>query len=188
MQRFAVVLLSTFLYSPSVQNVRPERKALAAKPPMGWNSWDCFGTTVRESEVKANADYMAQHLRRYGWHYIVVDIQWSDPKAKAHGYRPNADLAMDAYGRLTPATNRFPSAAEDRGFKPLADYIHSHGLKFGIHIMRGIPRQAVRANMPIQGSRFRAAEVANKNSVCSWNTDMYGLSMSKAGAQDYYDS
>jgi alpha-galactosidase len=155
---------------------------------MGWNSWDCFGTTVKESEVKANADYMASRLRRYGWQYIVVDIQWSDPKAKAHGYRPNADLAMDAYGRLIPAVNRFPSAASDRGFKPLADYVHSHGLKFGIHIMRGIPRQAVRANLPIHGSSFHAADVANRASICSWNTDMYGVDMTKPGAQDYYDS
>jgi hypothetical protein len=187
MMRFGFVLFSILL-SALGQDIHSQRKALAAQPPMGWNSWDAFGTTVQESEVKANADYMASRLRKYGWQYIVVDIQWSDPKAKAHGYRPNADLAMDAYGRLIPATNRFPSAAGDRGFKLLADYIHSHGLKFGIHIMRGIPRQAVRANAPIQGSRFHAADVANKNSVCSWNTDMYGVDMSKAGGQDYYVS
>jgi alpha-galactosidase len=155
---------------------------------MGWNSWDCFGTTVKESEVKANADYMASRLRRYGWQYIVVDIQWSDPKAKAHGYRPNADLAMDSYGRLIPAANRFPSATGNRGFKPLADYVHSHGLRFGIHIMRGIPRQAVRANSPIHGSSLHAADIANRTSVCSWNTDMYGVDMAKPGAQGYYDS
>jgi alpha-galactosidase len=95
---------------------------------------------------------------------------------------------MDAYGRLIPAVNRFPSAVGDRGFKPLADYIHSRGLKFGIHIMRGIPRQAVRADTAIHGSRFHAADIANRNSVCRWNTDMYGVDMTKAGAQDYYDS
>jgi alpha-galactosidase len=188
MQRFVIALFSILLCSGSAQDIRSERKAVASKPPMGWNSWDCFGTTVKESEVKANTDYMASRLRRYGWQYIVVDIQWSDPKAKAHGYRPNADLAMDAYGRLIPAANRFPSAAGDRGFKPLADYVHSHGLKFGIHIMRGIPRQAVRANSPIHGSSFHAADVANRTSVCSWNTDMYGVDMTKPGAQDYYDS
>ena len=185
---FTFVLLSTLLDLSSAQDIRSERKAFASKPPMGWNSWDCFGTTVKESEVKANSDYMASRLRRYGWEYIVVDIQWSDPKAKAHGYRPNADLAMDAYGRLIPAANRFPSAAGDRGFKPLADYIHSHGLKFGIHIMRGVPRQAVRANSPIHGSRFHAADIANRASICSWNSDMYGVDMTKPGGQAYYDS
>jgi alpha-galactosidase len=187
-QRLALALLSILLCTGATHDVESERKALAAKPPMGWNSWDAFGTTVRESEVKANADYMASRLRKYGWQYIVVDIQWSDPKAKAHGYRPNADLAMDAYGRLIPAANRFPSAVDNRGFKPLADYIHNQGLKFGIHIMRGIPREAVCANSPIHRSSFHASEVANKNSLCPWNTDMYGLDMAKPGAQDYYDS
>jgi hypothetical protein len=161
---------------------------LAPVPPMGWNSWDAYGTTVTESEVKANADYMAAKLKQHGWQYIVVDIQWSEPNAQAHGYRPNAQLAMDAYGRLIPAANRFPSSTDGRGFRPLADYIHGKGLKFGIHIMRGIPRRAVSANLPVEGSAAHAAEIADSNSVCRWNSDMYGLDMSKPGAQDYYDS
>jgi hypothetical protein len=95
---------------------------------------------------------------------------------------------MDEYGRLTPATNRFPSAAGGKGFRPLADYIHAKGLKFGIHIMRGIPRRAVAANLPVLGSTARAAAIADTKSLCEWNTDMYGLDMSQPGAQDYYDS
>jgi alpha-galactosidase len=104
---------------------------LAPTPPMGWNSWDSYGTTVTEAEVKANADYMAERLNSHGWQYVVVDIQWSEPHPQTHGYRPNADLVMDEYGRLTPDTNRFPSAAGGQGFRPLADYIHAKGLKFG---------------------------------------------------------
>ncbi len=161
---------------------------LAKTPPMGWNSWDCYGTTVREEEVKANADYMAAHLGAHGWEYVVVDIQWYEPNAKAGGYRPNAELVTDAYGRLLPAVNRFPSAANGAGFKPLADYIHNLGLKFGIHIMRGIPRQAVQQNLPILNTSFFAQDVANTESICPWNTDMYGLDTSKPGAQAYYDS
>ena len=161
---------------------------LARTPPMGWNSWDCFGPSVREDEVKANADYMAAHLLQYGWDTIVVDIQWYEPAAQAHGYRPNADLVMDGYGRLLPATNRFPSAANGAGFKPLADYVHAKGLKFGIHILRGIPRHAVQRNLPILNSPYHAADVANTNSVSPWIDDMYGIDMSKPGAQDYYDS
>ncbi len=160
----------------------------AARPPMGWNSWDAYGTTVTEAEVKANADSMARYLKPHGWQYVVVDIQWSEMHPQAHGYRPNAELAMDGYGRLIPAENRFPSAAGGRGFKPLADYIHGLGLKFGIHIMRGIPRQAVRENLPVSGSRARAAEIADIHSVCPWNSDMYGVDMSRPGAQEYYDS
>jgi hypothetical protein len=162
--------------------------APAATPPMGWNSWDCYGTTVTEAEVKANADAMAKNLKQHGWQYIVVDIQWSDPNAKAHGYRPGAELAMDGYGRLIPAPNRFPSSAGGKGFAPLAAYIHGLGLKFGIHIMRGIPRRAVKANLPVEGSNAHAAEIADIYSICPWNTDMYGLDMSRPGAQDYYDS
>ncbi|SDF60734.1 glycoside hydrolase family 27 protein [Terriglobus roseus] len=160
---------------------------LAPTPPMGWNSWDSYGTTVRESEVKANTDAMAG-LKRFGWEYIVVDIQWYEPNAKAHGYRAGAQLAMDSNGRLVPAANRFPSAKDGAGFKQLATYVHSKGLKFGIHIMRGIPRQAVAQNTPIRGTALHAADVADRNSVCTWNTDMYGVDMTKPGAQAYYDS
>jgi alpha-galactosidase len=118
----------------------------------------------------------------------VIDIQWSEPNPQAHGYRPDAELAMDAYGRLIPAVNRFPSSGDGLGFKPLADYIHGLGLKFGIHIMRGIPRRAVKANLPVFGGKAHAAEIADVFSVCPWNTDMYGVDMSRPGAQDYYDS
>ena len=155
---------------------------------MGWNSWDSFGTGVTEYEVKANADYMAEHLAKFGWQYIVVDIQWSEPNAKSHGYRPNAELTMDANGRLLPAPNRFPSSVDGNGFQPLAGYIHAKGLKFGIHVMRGIPRRAVDKDLPVAGSRFKAAAIADKRSTCRWNTDMYGVDLTKDGGQDYYDS
>ena len=161
---------------------------VAATPPMGWNSWDCYGTAVTEAQVKANADYMAKHLKQHGWQYVVVDIQWSEPHAQAHGYRADAELAMDEYGRLIPAVNRFASSAGGQGFKPLADYVHSLGLRFGIHIMRGIPRRAVKANLPVAGSKVRAGDIADPYSLCPWNSDMYGVDMSRAGAQDYYDS
>ncbi len=160
----------------------------ALKPPMGWNSWDCYGATVTEEEVKGNAEYMAAHLKNFGWEYIVVDIQWYEPESKLSAYRPFVPLTMDEYSRLLPAPNRFPSSERGNGFKPLADYIHKLGLKFGIHIMRGIPRQAVHENTPIFGTAKRAREVANPNSVCWWNTDMYGVDSALAGAQSYYDS
>jgi alpha-galactosidase len=166
----------------------PCQAQLAQSPPMGWNSWDCYGTTVTEAEVKANADYMSEKLAQYGWQYIVVDIQWSELNPKTHGYRPNAELAMDEYGRLIPAPNRFPSSANGRGFKPLSDYVHSRGLKFGIHIMRGIPRRAVEANLPVLGAEVRAADIADMQSLCPWNSDMYGVDTSKSGGQAYYDS
>jgi len=162
--------------------------AWAPVPPMGWNSWDCFGTTVTEAQTKAQTDYMAANLAAHGWQYIVVDIQWYQPTAKGHDYKAGAKLAMDAFSRLVPAPEKFPSAADGRGFGPLADYVHSKGLKFGIHMMRGISRQAVRRNTPIKGSSARAADIADMKSVCEWNPDMYGVDMSKPGAREYYDS
>jgi len=157
-------------------------------PPMGWNSWDSYGTSVTEAQVKANAEYMARHLAVHGWQYIVVDIQWSEPNPRAGGYNPDAHLQMDAFGRLTPAVNRFPSAADGKGFQPLAEYVHSLGLKFGIHIMRGIPRQAVAANTPVEATQVHAADIANQYSLCPWNHDMYGVDVSRPGGQAYYDS
>ncbi len=180
--------LMAALAAISVQPLIPAPELAAPTPPMGWNSWDAYGTTVTEAEVKANADFMAKRLKQHGWQYVVVDIQWSEMNPQAHGYRPNAELAMDSYGRLIPAPNRFPSSTDGKGFKPLADYVHSLGLKFGIHIMRGIPRLAVKANAPVFGSSVKAADIANPNSICRWNSDMYGIDMTKPGAQDYYDS
>lgn len=162
-------------------------KSWAKTPPCGWNSWDCFGAGVNEKQLIANADYMAKHLKQYGWEYIVCDIQWYEPKACSNDYNNFAELCCDEYGRLIPAQNRFPSSKGGKGFKPIADYIHSLGLKFGIHIMRGIPRQAVHADLPIKDSEYTARQVAHHFSICSWNTDMYGMKNCD-GAQDYYNS
>ena len=180
-----IVLLASVLATTDLCAQDP---TLAATPPMGWNSWDSYGTTVREDQVKANADVMARDLARYGWKYIVVDIQWYEPNAQGNEYKPGARLSMDEYGRLLPAVNRFPSAANGKGFKPLADYIHAKGLKFGIHIMRGIPRQAVAENFPIKGTDYHAADVADRDNPCRWNPDMWGVDTIKPGAQAYYDS
>ena len=156
--------------------------------PMGWNSWDCYGASVTEETVKKNADFMAKYLKEYGWEYIVVDIQWYEPTATTHEYHPFTELCMDEYSRLIPAPNRFPSSAGGKGFAPLAEYVHSLGLKFGIHIMRGIPRQAVHQNGKIKGTERTAREIAKTASICRWNTDMYGLDPEKEGARAYYDS
>ena len=161
---------------------------IASTPPMGWNSWDCYGAEVTEETVRKNAEYMAKYLKPYGWEYIVVDIQWAGANASGHGYEPFADLAMDKYGRLLPAVNRFPSAKGGKGFKPLADYVHSLGLKFGIHIMRGMPRIAAHKKLPIEGSDYTCDTAANPHSICMWNPDMYGLRCDLPQAAAYYDS
>jgi hypothetical protein len=152
---------------------------------MGWNSWDSYGLSVTEPEFRANAEWMARHLKQYGWNYAVVDEGWylKNPEGKAGTFR----FAMDTHGRYTPALNRFSSAGNDQGFRPLADWVHQHGLKFGIHIIRGIPREAVDKNVRIADSQYRAAEAANKSDTCAWNSDNYGVKYTPAG-QQYYDS
>jgi alpha-galactosidase len=170
---------------PSSQSSQP---LLAATPPMGWNSWDSYGTTIKEAEVKANAQWLAQHLKASGWQYVVVDMEWFVTNPTPAGNSANSQFSIDGYGRYTPAVNRFPSAADGAGFKPLADYVHSLGLKFGIHILRGIPKQAVQKNLPIAGSSFHAADAADASDTCPWNPDNYGLDASKPAAQAYYDS
>ena len=160
----------------------------ATTPPLGWNSWDCFGTTVTEQQVKEQADAMAKYLLPSGYKYLTVDIQWYEPEAKGHAYDPKAVLTMDEYGRLTPGLKKFPSAADGKGFKSLADYVHSKRLKFGIHIMRGIPRQAVEKNTPVLGTSAKAQDIVLTNSRCAWNPDMYGVDATKPEGQAYYNS
>lgn len=173
---------------------------VAETPPMGWNSYNCFGSAVHEDEVRANADYLAKNLKQHGWQYIVVDFLWSydnppgsnigNPgQLRLHDGSYIPWLTMDKWGRLMPQPNKFPSAFGGKGFKPLADYVHSLGLKFGIHVMRGIPRQAVWAKTPVMGAPGVTADmIADTSSKCSWLNHMYGLNMSKPGAQEYLNS
>ncbi len=183
-QRCALILLTAALAACSAAQAQAG-KVLAATPPMGWNSWDSYGLSVTEQEFRANAEVMARDLKRYGWNYAVVDEGWylQNPEGKAGAFR----FTMDTHGRYTPAVNRFSSAADGAGFRALADWVHGQGLKFGIHIIRGIPRQAVDKNLQIAGSQFRAAEAADKSDTCAWNADNYGVRYTPAG-QAYYDS
>jgi alpha-galactosidase len=161
---------------------------LAETPPMGWNSWDGYGTTINEADFKANARWFADHLKPYGWQYVVIDAEWYVANPVPEGNSKTSQFVMDKYGRFIPAVNRFPSAANGAGFKPLADYVHSLGLKFGFHIIRGIPRQSVDRNLPVAGSDYHAVDAANTSDTCPWNFDNYGLDSVKHGAQAYYDS
>ncbi|MDR2389100.1 MAG: glycoside hydrolase family 27 protein [Tannerellaceae bacterium] len=172
-----------FLFAQSV-----DFRQWASVPPMGWNSWDCYGPTVEEHEVRANADYMAEHLKAYGWEYIVVDIRWFVENDKAGGYnQTDPRYVLDGYGRYLPALNRFPSAFGGKGFKPLADYIHSKGLKFGIHIMRGIPKEAVSQKLPIKDTPYTADQVFSTQQLCRWLGDNYSIA-DVPGGQEYYNS
>ncbi len=170
--------------APFMSWAQSPSQSIAPTPPMGWNSWDSYGLSITQDEFKANADYMAKNLLRFGWEYAVVDEGWylPNPEAKPGGFR----FTMDAEGRYTPALNRFP-AANRPGLTDLANWVHARKMKFGIHIIRGIPREAVDKNLPIAGSSYHAADAANKSDTCRWNADNYGVKANAAG-QAYYDS
>ena len=198
MHKNLLLITVLFFYLTGCKQVESEKlsfakgefKEWAQTPPMGWNSWDCYGPTVEEHEVKANADYMAENLKDYGWEYIVVDIRWFVENDKAGGYNQTDPIyVLDEYGRYQPATNRFPSAANGKGFKELADYVHGKGLKFGIHIMRGIPTEAVEKKLPIMGTDgITADQIYSTELQCKWLRDNYTIVADKEGAQEYYNS
>lgn len=158
---------------------------LVRTPPMGWNSYDAYGDAVSEAQVMDNARYLVTHMQPLGWDTVVVDYRWYDPAPMQHpdNGSPGETLSMDANGRLQAAPTRFPN-----GFKGLADRVHALGLRFGIHIMRGIPRNAVLANTPIEGSTFKAADAANTSDTCPWCPDMYGVRGATPAGRAYYDS
>lgn len=184
----AIVFSTVALCQEEVRSAKTLSTEMAATPPMGWNSWDGYGTTIREDQFKANAEWFAKHLKPFGWQYVVVDMEWFVTNPTPEGNSKKSQFNIDGYGRYMPALNRFPSSANDAGFKPLAEYAHSLGLKFGIHILRGIPKQAVEKNLPIAGSSFHAADAADTSDTCPWNPDNYGLDARKPAAQAYYDS
>jgi hypothetical protein len=185
-----LLLLGTGFWAGSEKSAAATSEAvgLAPTPPMGWNSYDAYCGDVTEQEVKANADYMAWRMAKLGWKYVVVDYYWYFSHTHPNQEQEKWEFNIDGYGRLVPAPNRFPSAAQGHGFKPLADYLHSKGLKFGIHIMRGIPRAAVAKNLPILGTSAHARDIADTGNTCSWSTAMYGVDVSKPAGQAYYDS
>jgi alpha-galactosidase len=195
MKRLVIIIfiITTNVFSNPGMTQSKEFHRWAERPPMGWNSYNCFGAAVNESEIKGNAEIMAAHLKQVGWQFIVIDYCWYYPHVAALNNPPQTpdyhpSLPMDEFGRLQPAIDRFPSATGGRGFKALANYIHSLGLKFGIHVMRGIPREAAARKIPVMGTIYTADQIADTTSTCSWLNLMYGVDMSKPGAQEYYNS
>jgi alpha-galactosidase len=195
-----LVMLATTLSSCLSGHPAAERNpalinVAAPTPPMGWNSYDYFGAAVTEAEFKAEVEFLKENLLEYGWNYAVIDYLWFNPTGSTSVHpdkdgKPRDTLAMDAYGRLMPAVNRFPSAANGKGFKPIAEYVHDKGLKFGIHIMRGIPRQAYWEKRPIFGTAATAHDIADTLAarLCWWNNNMYGVDTASLAGQAYYNS
>ena len=176
-------LLSALIFAV-ILSANAAAQSMAPTPPLGWNSWDAYGLTIDEAQYRDNVKVLAG-LKQYGWQYAVIDEGWymQDPLADKVATR---EYVWDANGNLIPAVDRFPSSANGAGFKPLADWVHAQGLKFGIHIVRGIPRQVVKDNLPIAGTSFHAQDAADIQATCPWDEGNYGVSDTPAG-QAYYD-
>jgi len=199
------LMLSGFSYcnmkKPDKVNKDP---GVAPTPPMGWNSFDAFDCRINEDQYKKTVDFMAENLLKYGWEYAVIDYIWWHPNPGgwdnpnmrfghpniqyAADGKPLEPTTMDEYGRLLPSVERFPSAADGKGFKPLADYVHGKGMKFGIHIMRGIHRAAWYENLSVMGTTVKATDITETQDTCTWCNNMYGVDPTKPGAQEYYNS
>jgi len=163
---------------------------LAERPPLGWNSWDAYGLTITESQFRDNVEVLATKLKPFGWQYAVIDEGWFLKNPHDLNTPGKAIYEIDANGRYNPVPERFPSAIIDgknQGFRALGDYVHGAGLKFGIHIVRGIPREAVRQDLPIANSRFRAGDAADTSDACPWDPTNWGVRDTPAG-QAWYDS
>lgn len=208
MKKLSILYITAMLFvacqPPTTTNQKIDLKSLAQRPPMGWNSFDAYDSRINEEEFKANVDVFAEKLKPHGWEYVVVDYLWFHPSPGKHKFPdlrfghgnlrydtdggPVDTVTMDEYGRLLPHPGRFPSAVNGKGFKALADYVHAKGLKFGIHIMRGIHRQAVYMNSPVLGTEYTAQDIAETFDTCKWSNHMFGIDASKPGAQEYYNS
>jgi hypothetical protein len=195
----------------------PAPAKVAATPPMGWNSWDSYGLTITEDQFRANVKVLSSDLKKFGWTYAVIDEGWFFFNPEDRPRPDTLVYAIDTNGRYVPVPARFPSAGvaapkqptqqltsapgtassagtksllyttEDTSFKALADYVHSLGLKFGIHIVRGIPRVSVQKNLPIANSAFHAADAADTTDACPWDPTNWGVQNNPAG-QAWYDS
>ena len=182
-------VLGGLAVAPGAAGAAAKAPQLAPTPPMGWNSWNSFATTITEAQALEIAAIQARELLPFGYDVFTIDIQWYEPEASSYTYNAKPMPTLDGHGRLLPAPNRFPSAANGKGFTAIAAKVHALGMRFGVHLMRGIPRLAVERNLPVLGTKgIRAADIADPTSICPWNPDMYGVDMRKPGAQAYYDS
>ena len=186
----AKVWVLIFLLGLASAGTARAQAGLAQTPPMGWNSWDSYGLTITEAQFRDNVDVLTRTLKPFGWTYAVIDEGWFLKNPLERPDPTKLAYEIDANGRYIPVPARFPSALADgrnTGFQALAASVHAQGLKFGIHIVRGIPRQSVNANQPIAGSAFHAQDAADTSDACPWDPTNWGVRDTPAG-QAWYDS
>ncbi|KAK9090297.1 hypothetical protein Sjap_023474 [Stephania japonica] len=158
---------------------RGRKMKVVKHPPRGWNSYDSFSWIITEEEFLENAKIVSQKLLRHGYQYVVVDYLWYRRKVEG-AYTDSLGFdVIDEWGRVIPDPERWPSSRGGKGFSEVAKKVHAMGLKFGIHVMRGISTQAVNANMPILDTtkgvafeeserQWRARDIGLTEKKCAW--------------------
>jgi alpha-galactosidase len=178
--QFSMLLCLIFLIvSPVAIYSQTCIQNFAPKPPLGFNSFDSYRSRLTEDKAYALMDVMAEKYLPFGYEYFVMDAGWySTMNPEKH-----QGLGLESFGVCVVRQEFFPN-----GIKVLTDYAHKKGLKFGVWLMRGIPRQAVEQNLSIPGTPYFARDIADTNSVCVWSRSNYGVDMTKPGAQTYYNA
>jgi len=187
---FLLFLLVT-IYAPlrsqeACEKQKFSKSDIAITPPLGYNSFDSYLVFLSEDKANAIIDVMAEKYKPFGYEYFVIDAGWYDNVELYEGTnypKKRLGLTIDGYGLPEPSKEYFPG-----GIKAIADHAHEKGLKFGVWIIRGIPKLAVEKNLPIKGTRYRARDIADTTNICVWSDKNYGVDMSKPGAQEYYNS
>ncbi len=182
------LILFVFIFSVSSKNTTAQFSVKTTAPLLGWNSYDCYGSHINEKLTHENLDAFIEKLKPYGYEYFVLDAGWFRHYVLKQGEiwptdGDKAHLNIDEYGRFIPSGVLFPG-----GLQSIIEKAHKHGIKFGLHMMRGIPREAVEKDLPVKGTNYSAKDIANVNDTCNWSSLMYGVDMDKPGAQEYYNS
>ncbi|KAL2332728.1 hypothetical protein Fmac_013941 [Flemingia macrophylla] len=177
----------------SLEDYFDHHHQIATLPPRGWNSYDSFCWTISEEEFLQSAEIVSQRLYDHGYEYVVVDYLWYRRKVEGAYHDSFGFDVIDEWGRMLPDPGRWPSSKNGKGFAEVANQVHSMGLKFGIHVMRGISTQALHANTPIldtetggayqeSGRVWYAEDIAIPERACAWMSHGFMSVNTKLGA------
>lgn len=184
MKKFLPALLFLTLFMTGI-NKAQKNAVLCPKPPLGFNSYDCYPGYLDQETVKKLIDVMAEKYLPSGYEYFVIDGGWYaeliiDPATKLP---VGESLNIDKNGLPGPSRFFFPD-----GMKPLIDYAHKKGLKFGLHLMRGAIRQGIKENCVVKGTNIPLKDIVDTLSICRWANMSYGVDMDKPGSYEFYKS
>ena len=163
--------------------------SIASRPLLGYNFYDGFDWCFNQTDVLFAVDYVASNLKPLGYTLIMIEYYWYlDLNSET--------MYLDQWGRPQPDPNRFSSSIGEQGFRQLGAYIHSKGLLFGLHTMRGVSHMAVKQKLSIFNTNYTAEDIVDLTQPCPWvgggttspYARFYSVNMSQPAAQQFYNS